>query len=44
MYVFPYQVSLDPRVCIVGTNEKLSRKIFYKNLKYGMMEKEMGQI
>jgi hypothetical protein len=33
MYVFPYQVSLDPRVCIVGTNEKLSRKIFYKNLK-----------
>ena len=32
MYVFPYQVSLDPRVCIVGTKEKLSRKIFYTNL------------
>ena len=32
MYVFPYQVSLDPRVCIVGTNELLSRKIFYSNL------------
>jgi hypothetical protein len=32
MYVFPYQVSLDPRVCIVGTNELLSRKIFYNNL------------
>jgi hypothetical protein len=32
MYVFPYQVSLDPRVCIVGTNELLSKKIFYSNL------------
>jgi hypothetical protein len=32
MYVFPYQVSLDPRVCIVGTKEVLSRKIFYDNL------------
>ncbi len=32
MYVFPYQVSLDPRVCIVGTEEKLSKKIFYTNL------------
>ena len=32
MYVFPYQVSLDPRVCIVGTKEELSRKIFYDNL------------
>ena len=32
MYVFPYQVSLDPRVCIVGTEEKLSKKIFYNNL------------
>ena len=32
MYVFPYQVSLDLRVCIVGTNELLSKKIFYSNL------------
>ena len=32
MYVFPYQVSLDPRVCIVGTNELLSKKIFYNEL------------
>ena len=32
MYVFPYQVSLDPRVCIVGTKEELSKKTFYNNL------------
>ena len=32
MYVFPYQVSLDPRVCIVGTKEQISAKAFYKDL------------
>ena len=32
MYVFPYQVSLDPRVCIVGTKEQISAKAFYTNL------------
>ena len=32
MYVFPYQVSLDPRVCIVGTKEWISKKAFYTNL------------
>ena len=32
MYVFPYQVSLDPRVCIVGTKEQISKKAFYTNL------------
>jgi len=35
MYVFPYQVSLDPRVCIVSTDttEKINNKEYYKNLK-----------
>ena len=42
MYVFPYQVSLDPRVCIVGTNELLSRKIFYNDLLIWNDEKGNG--
>lgn len=35
MYVFPYQVSLDPRVCIVSTDatEKIKTKEYYKGLK-----------
>ena len=32
MYVFPFQVSLDPRVCIVGTKEKISQKTFFDQL------------
>ena len=33
MYVFPYQVSLDPRVCIVkNTNEPINSKQFYTSL------------
>ena len=42
MYVFPYQVSLDPRVCIVGTNELLSKKIFYNDLLIWNDEKGNG--
>jgi hypothetical protein len=34
MYVFPYQVSLDPRVCIVSnTKELVNTKEYYKGLK-----------
>jgi hypothetical protein len=35
MYVFPYQVSLDPRVCIVSsdTSENINTKEYYKGLK-----------
>jgi len=34
MYVFPYQVSLDPRVCIVSNTEELVKtKEYYKGLK-----------
>jgi len=29
MYIFPYQVSLDPRVCIVRNDEKILSKEFY---------------
>ena len=34
MYLFPYQVSLDPRVCIVksGENEQISKKVYYNTL------------
>ena len=32
MYAFPFQVSLDPRVCIVGTKEKISQKTFFSKL------------
>jgi hypothetical protein len=41
MYIFPYQVSLDPRVCIVNGEEKISEKEYFpqlvqwKNLKKG---------
>jgi len=33
MYTFPYQVSLDPRVCIVKGHELVSRKDFWPTLK-----------
>jgi hypothetical protein len=33
MYNFPYQVSLDPRVCIVKGHELISRKDFWPTLK-----------
>ena len=32
MYTFPYQVSLDPRVCIVHTKEKINSKEYYTSL------------
>jgi len=32
MYSFPYQVSLDPRVCIVHTEEKINTKEYYTTL------------
>jgi hypothetical protein len=32
MYAFPFQVSLDPRVCIVSTKEKISNKTFFSKL------------
>jgi hypothetical protein len=32
MYAFPYQVSLDPRVCIVHTEEKINTKEYYTSL------------
>ncbi len=32
MYTFPYQVSLDPRVCIVHTEEKINTKEYYTSL------------
>ena len=32
MYVFPYQVSLDPRVCIVNGGEDVSKKQFFPKL------------
>jgi len=41
MYIFPYQVSLDPRVCIVNGGEKISEKEYFpqivpwKNLEKG---------
>ena len=33
MYIFPYQVSLDPRVCIISNyNEPVNSKEYYLNL------------
>ena len=32
MYTLPYQVSLDPRVCIVRPGEKISKKEYFKTL------------
>jgi hypothetical protein len=32
MHTFPYQVSLDPRVCIVHTSEKVNTKEFFREL------------
>jgi len=32
MYTMPFQVSLDPRVCIVHTKEKVNSKEFYTSL------------
>jgi hypothetical protein len=32
MYVFPYQVSLDPRVCVVNGGEKVSKKEYFPTL------------
>jgi hypothetical protein len=32
MYIFPYQVSLDPRVCIVNGGEKISEKEYFPQL------------
>ncbi len=32
MYIFPYQVSLDPRVCIVNGGEKISEKEYFPTL------------
>ena len=32
MYTLPYQVSLDPRVCIVNPKEKISQKEYFKTL------------
>ena len=32
MYTFPYQVSLDPRVCIINGGENVRNKSFFPNL------------
>ena len=32
MHTFPYQVSLDPRVCIVNSSEKVSSKLYFPEL------------
>jgi hypothetical protein len=32
MYVFPYQISLDPRVCVVNGGEKVSKKEYFPTL------------
>ncbi len=32
MYAFPYQVSLDPRVCIVHTKDKINTKEYFTSL------------
>jgi hypothetical protein len=32
MYTFPFQVSLDPRVCIAHTEEKINSKEYYTSL------------
>jgi len=39
MYSFPYQVSLDPRVCIVHTKEKINSKEYYTSLPVWKKEK-----
>jgi hypothetical protein len=32
MYIFPYQVSLNPRVCVVNGGEKVSKKEYFPTL------------
>jgi hypothetical protein len=40
MYTMPYQVSLDPRVCIVNGREKVNTKEFYPELDAWKMDGE----
>jgi hypothetical protein len=43
MYVFPYQVSLDPRVCIVKSEEDISKKQYYTKLpKWKVVDETKG--